>query len=530
MLFACVFVPYFPIQAALRYVHGGWREKPVALLDGHESLPRVFACNQRAELAGVEIGATKAQAEQCPEIILRKRAIALEDSAQAVLIDCASAFSPRIESTLDGAVILDIAGTERLFGPPSIVARMLAERAASMGFEVNIAIAANPDASLITAKGYSGITVVPAGDEANCLAPLPIDVLFPEVLSKTKDGLPGTKAEAAEILDGWGIRNCRELAMLPAVPLAERLGQAGLLLQQLARGKVERTLVPAETPAKFEESLELEEPVEDLKSLASILNRVLERISARLMARSLSTDEVHLRLGLEVYQERHLGHEPRELKLSSALSLFHERSLKFPVPLQCAETFSKLLQLDLESHRPSAPVKSICLEAKPARRRHTQEGLFAPGAPEPEKLEITLARLRGVVGETDERGHSRIGTPRILDSHRPDDFAVVPFAPQPGRSPYGSAPTLALHRFRPPLKATVRYRKNAPCHVSFKEISSAVLYAAGPWKSSGTWWNMANDWSREEWDIAMQLDSGMGLYRIFRDCRCQAWFVEGRYD
>jgi hypothetical protein len=38
------------------------------------------------------------------------------------------------------------------------------------------------------------------------------------------------------------------------------------------------------------------------------------------------------------------------------------------------------------------------------------------------------------------------------------------------------------------------------------------------------------EWRREEWDIAVQLAGGIGLYRIFRDLRQDVWFVEGLYD
>ena len=99
MLFACVFVPRFVVQASLRCEpeekRVAWSNRPVAVLDGPESLPRVFACNERAQLAGIEPGITKAQAAQCPDIILRKRMPKQEQAAQDALVDCAAEFSPQ---------------------------------------------------------------------------------------------------------------------------------------------------------------------------------------------------------------------------------------------------------------------------------------------------------------------------------------------------------------------------------------------------------------------------------------------------
>jgi hypothetical protein len=42
------------------------------------------------------------------------------------------------------------------------------QKAARLGFEVNVALAANPDAALIAAKGRTGISLVPSGEERKC--------------------------------------------------------------------------------------------------------------------------------------------------------------------------------------------------------------------------------------------------------------------------------------------------------------------------------------------------------------------------
>jgi protein ImuB len=519
MLFACIFVPRFVVQASLRCEpeekRQAWSHRPVAVLDGPESLPRVFACNERAQLAGVEPGITKAQAAQCPDIILRKRMLKQEQAAQDALIDCAAEFSPKVESSAQGMVTLDIEGTERIFGPPQKLVRTLAYQAARIGLEANVSAAANRDTAQLAAKGFAGTTIVQKGHEADCLAQLPIDVL------------PLTGAQA-EILDAWGIRRCRDLVLLPPVPLIERLGQAGLHLQRLARGEGTVVLVPADVPLRFEESLELEDPVEDLEALVFILNRLLEQLAARLIARSLATDELTLRLGLEVHQDRDVrSAQSREVPDCWI------RTLSLPVSMQNTKVLLKLLQLDLEQHRPGAAVKSVAIEARPARRRYTQGALFAPVAPEPGSLEITLARIRGLVGEVDDQGRGRVGAAEVLHSHQSDDFRMTAFTPGDNkRVTTGNditTPSVTMSMFRPPLPANVRCRTGKPLHISFAEVSAEIVCAGGPWRTSGNWWK-SEEWRREEWDIAVQLANGVGLYRIFRDIRRDAWFVEGLYD
>ena len=65
----------------------------------------------------------------------------------------------------------------------------------------------------------------------------------------------------------------------------------------------------------------------------------------------------------------------------------------------------------------------IFLAAEAARPRVSQGGLFCPISPDPEKVELTVARLAKIVGE------SNIGSPELLDTHRPEGFRMRRFAP-----------------------------------------------------------------------------------------------------
>src|SRR5438094_2237164 len=372
MPFACIFVPDFSVEALLR-AEPELRSQAVAVLEGKAPLQKVFAGNEKARRAGVEVGMTKLQIEACTDFVLRARSPLQEAAAHSALLDCAQSFSPRIEDAGDDAILLDLAGLKPLFGPLPKIARDLARRASELGIEANVAVASNPDAAMLAARGFSGVTVIPAGREAEQLSSLPVDVLFVgAVLSPT-----------LETFDRWGVRNLRGLAALPDVALSERLGQEGVRLQQLARGSISRTLVPVEPPLVFEEAIELEHPLVLLEPLAFLLARMLEQVCARLSAKALATQEIRLQL---------------ELDNGSHIKTFH-RTLRLPVPLLDEKIFLKLLQLDLNAHPPGAPIATIHLSAEPVRPRAAQNGLFLPPSPESEKLELTLARIAGIVGE-----------------------------------------------------------------------------------------------------------------------------------
>jgi protein ImuB len=355
-------------------------------------------------------------------------------------------------------------------------------------------------------------------------------------------------------LDRWGVRNLRALAALPEIALSERLGQEGLRLQQLARGAASRALVPVETLAVFEEAVELEYPIVLLEPLAFLLNCLLEQICARLASRALNTQELRLTLELQNLTggDHRLDASKIFGKSDSSQSSSREqhfvsgrqnkfcRTLSLPLPMLDPKLFLKLLQLDLNAHPPGAPILKIHLAAEPARPRSAQGGLFLPPSPEPEKLELTLARIAGLVGE------SRVGSLELLDTYRAEGFRMRCFVPgatqenpaQENRPRKTSEPAeeksaiTALRRFRPPLRATVILENGELVRVvcsKKKEVQGSVLWKAGPWRSSGDWWER-EAWARDEWDIALQNAEGIALYRLVHDLLDGAWFVEGRYD
>ncbi len=535
MICACIFVPDFPVEALLR-AEPGLRSQPLAVLEGKPPLQKVLAVNEEARRAGVEPGMPRLQVETCTEVALRVRSAVQEQGAHAALLDCAQSFSPRVEDAACDTILLDLDGLESLFGPLSKIVRDLARRASDLGLEVNVAVASNPDAAVLAARGFSGITLIPPGKEDEQLGSLPLDVLCGSLAGF---GIEEDGEKFIDIFERWGVRNLRTLAALPEVAIGERLGQAGIHLQKLARGAASRTLVPVDLPLVFEEAVELEHPLVLLEPLAFLLGRLLDQLCARLGARALATQELRLHLDLTDGHCDGIEFDGAEttagISAHAARSTF-ERTLCLPVPLLDAKVFLKLLQLDLKGHPPGAPIAGIRLAAEPVRPRAAQAGLFLPPSPEPEKLELTLARIAGIVG------HDRSGSLAILDTHQPEGFQMQRFAPSPPRESNPAtkedastcSPDLvtALRMFRPAVRAAVTMRDGKPARISCPKndaIEGTILWAAGPWRSSGDWWERGG-WSRDEWDIALQGKSGIALYRLVRDLLSGHWLVEGSYD
>ncbi len=606
MIFAAICVPDFPVAALVR-TEPELRNLALAVVEGTPPLLNVVGRNHRARRCGVEFGMTAMQAEERLAFAaeerswqIRRRSRVQEQAAQAALLDCAYGFSPRVEETSGDTVLLDLEGTERLLGPPTKVARELAKRVREIGLESQVAIAGNPDAAMHAARGFSGVTIIPAGQEAERLAVLPV-----AILGDTAEGGGATPvSQTLETLDRWGIRNFGQLAALPATAVAQRLGQEGVRWQQLARGKDHRTLRLAEPPLTFQEAVELEYPVAMLEPLAFLLNRMLEQLCARLAGRALAAQELRLRMELDTAEDpedfnrgstrisadqinnadpstRAAKDAQRSLGMTNSAQArapvaheretFFARTIKLPVPMLDGKVFLKLLELDLQAHSPGAPVLKIWLEAEPAEPRRAQSGLFVPVAPEPEKLELTLARIKAAVshqpsavGDSSDED-SRVGSPEVLDTHRPDAFRMKKFNPFQAQGPSTRAATaaalaqddkhvascraaiadrqppiahLGTRIFRPPLAVGIELCGGRPAklrtddgRLTIRNREPAileVLWSAGPWRSSGEWWT-EQPWAREEWDVALKHRDRVALYRIYRE-QGGGWFVEAEYD
>jgi protein ImuB len=569
MAFAAIYVPEFMVQAVVRAelcgetrIAPGLRGRAIALIDANAApLFSVVGANAAAFAAGIVLGMTKANAAQFAGVEIRARSVTAEKAAHAALRDVGWAVSPRLEETATDLIILDIAGLSSLLGAEEKIAELLATRAAECGLRVNVAVTENLLASEVAARGFSGITLIAAGEEAARIGALPVSVLSPP-------------EEMAETLALWGIRTCAELARLPVLQLSERLGQAGVRLRTLARGVASRALVVAEAELVFEEEMELDDAVEELEPLSFVLGRLLDQLCARLTARALAASLLRVRFDLQPAFENALDVRT-EVVRAKRLPGIYERAMQLPVPMRDPKLLLKLLRLRLQGSPPGAPIVKVLLAAEASRPRVTQRGLFLPSFPEVEKLELTLARLAGVVGE------GNVGSPKVVDTHRPGEFRMERFLPmweeandsarRKSAKKRGSknvekhlanhSAAMSFRVFRPPLPIHVNSRQGRPAEVFLQGRRAEVRKASGPWRTSGEWWR-EEQWSEDEWDLEvhflsktgsptetfqpvklprqksmLKIDAKtensaeeFGRYLIYFDALRQGWFARGMYD
>ncbi len=400
---------------------------------------------------------------------------------------------------------------------------------------VHVAVSANVETARIIARALPGSTIVPAGEERRFLETLPASMLSPS-------------QELSDIFDRWGVTTCKALASLPVLALSECVGQEGIRLQAIASGKGARPLLLAEPVQHFEEWFGLDEAVDDLEALSFLLGRLLDQLSARLSARALSIAAVQIDFELQPAFDNAFD-TSRELLRVKPVARTFSCNLELPVPTRDSKLLLKLLRLRLQSRPPDAPIQKIHMAAQSSQARVTQGSLFVPTAPDPDKLELTIARIASVVEERN------VGSPQLLDSHRLDAFHMQKFSIATAgvntsesaakhftknnlqnSSDHHStteAPVIALHVFRPPVPARVRLQGNKPAFASFQGCSGKVVQASGPWRSSGQWWE-DQPWQEDAWDLEIifsgESPTRHGLYRFCYDGIQEKWFVRGVYD
>jgi len=516
MTFCAIFVPNFLLQAAVR-ADATVRNRALALLDGRTPNFHVIAVNAQASVLGVTLGMTKASVADFPgvEVIARRKDV--EISAHAALLDAAWSFSPRVEDTAADMVLLDLAGLTSLFGSYENIALQIKSRCRALGLDVHVAISADPETARVLACARPGPTIIPQGQEAQFLEPLPVELLAPT-------------EELIAVFHQWGVTTCGALARLPVLSLSERAGQEGVRLHAIANGYGDRPLILAEPANIFEESLELDDAVEELEPLSFLLGRLLDQLCARLSARALATRAICLQLELQPTFEKAFD-TSREFLRERQVSETFECLLTLPRPVQDAKLLLKLLRLRLQSNPPKAPIQKLVMRAEPDRPVALQTGLFLPAVPDPDKLELTLARIANVVGE------GNVGFPELLDSHRPDAIRMQKFATPPAvptNHTTTEEPKMSFRAIRPPLPANVMLQGGRPVQVSFRGQTWQVIRASGPWRSSGEWWE-ENPWQEDAWDLELRSPSnGKGsvsdVYCAVFDVLQQKWFVRGSYD
>ncbi len=492
--FAVLWCPDFRLQAVARGEER--RAVPVVLVDDSKRQSVVLCANALATDWDIRKGMRTVQAlARCPGLQVERPSVAAEEASARRLLEAALGWVPGIEETEPGLLTLDLstqAESEWLGN-----AGRIGEELSGAGFENVIGLGETPSLARIAA-----VAARQQGER--------IWHLDPERRLESLDRLPLTVAEAGEGLNErlhlWGVRTLGEFARFDRESVAARLGEEGVELWLRLAGRLRRPLRQARLEHLFEESHDFDYEINDTEPLFFLLNRLIERLSAR-VARTgrVATAAV--------------------LVLTFSDGNCHAKRLALPEATLEQEVLFRLISGHIEHLEMKMAVESVLLRFEPSDPVSSQRMLFGSGLRNVHQFQETLKRLQRLVGS------DKVGAPRPVDSHCPGLFELVPLpheiAPVDLERKTSGPPVTGpvFRRYPVGARAEVRLRDGCPYMVESTRVTGIVMKCHGPWKCQGDWWHRGRDWARTEWDVELLKK---GVFRLVDDGRI--WAVEGVYE
>lgn len=164
----------------------------------------------------------------CPHAVILPVDFVAYRAASRQVFGIARDFTPQIEPASLDEAYLDVTGSIVRMGPPDQMAAQLRDRVlAECSLDLSCGVAINKLVAKVASdlRKPRGFVVVPPGDEAAFLAPLPLR------------RLPGLGPASEKALSGLGLTSLGELAAFPVETLRRRLGDhAAASLTARARG------------------------------------------------------------------------------------------------------------------------------------------------------------------------------------------------------------------------------------------------------------------------------------------------------
>ena len=196
-------------------------------------------------------------------------------------------YSPVIEPIALDEAYLDLTGEEALMGEPDAVARRLRDEVkARCGLDLSIGVAGSKLVAKVASelRKPRGLVVVPDGDEAAFLAPLPLDKL------------PGCGPATVLKLERFGVRTIGDLAALPDPFLGELFGQYGRVLGAHARGVDPSPVMPPGDPKSISREVTFDRDVSDPVKVRETALALLQDVGQSLRSHQLSARTVVLKI------------------------------------------------------------------------------------------------------------------------------------------------------------------------------------------------------------------------------------------
>jgi DNA polymerase-4 len=328
------------------------RGKPVVVGGRPDQRGVVSAASYEARKFGIQSAMPlRTAAKLCPHAIFldghHEKYGQWSDRVATVL----AKFSPIVEMVSIDEAYLDLAGTQRLHGPPLAAADKLLRM---IGRETGLPCSAGLASTRLVAKVCSdqakpkGLLWIPPGQEAQFLAPLPVRKI------------PGIGEVTERALRALGIEYVHQLANAGLEKLERIFGQWGTALYRKARGGDSYEFVLDAEPKSISHNHTFGEDTDDTEVLEAMLSHLSQKACKRLREAGLSARTLTLTI-------RYAGFDT------------YTRSKTPPDPVQFdADAFAHFLALFREHRNPGRKVRLLGVAVSGLTHGNAQLELLDP--------------------------------------------------------------------------------------------------------------------------------------------------------
>ncbi len=265
------------------------RGKPVAVGGRPDERGVISSASYEARKFGVRSALpTRTAYQLCPNLILLPGRHALYEQHSQRVMTMLREITPQIEQLSIDEAFLDITGTELHHGSAEKLARLLHDRIRDeFGLPCSIGVASNKLVAKIATEQAkpNNIRIVPAGEEAAFLVPLPVRALW------------GVGPKTAEILKGLGIETIGQIAQARSDVLAYRLGKNGADdLVRRAHGIDDSPVEDERAVKQISQEITFTKDITDVKRLRVTLLELSEGVGLRLREDDMSARTIAIKL------------------------------------------------------------------------------------------------------------------------------------------------------------------------------------------------------------------------------------------
>lgn len=349
-LWFCLWLPKLPLEACRR------SDEALVIVEEQHGIHRVLQADTKALAAGIEPGqSANAALALLPTLQLEERSRVREQQVLEALATWLERFSSFVSLAGKDVLLLEIAGSLRLFGGLPHLRQEISKGLRAKGFSAAMAIAPTPLAATWLARAGHRACIRSEENLKPALRKLALTCLeWP--------------LSVYESLTGMGVSSVGDCLRLPREGFTRRFGAARLLELDRALGYLPDPRDSWRAPERFCADYEMTEEQSDQTLLLNICRELLLSHEQFLLARQLGTQRIR-------FNFFHLKGAATELRLGSACAdrsatrWFDLLRIRFE-QLQLPEAVIAVRLRSGLSQALQAENEELCFHSKPGKQKH----------------------------------------------------------------------------------------------------------------------------------------------------------------